>query len=435
MAANATGWSPAHGADVSGTEATISSGPLSPPDPKKSRTAMAVIPGTQPEVPHPAHRRQSASSVASSGSVARSEARVRAAEADLAVHRSELELQRQRFNLQVLRNVGSPSRSCVGSDSDASSIAGTHVTSISRSGLRGSLPLVSIPLQGVEVGGATSSTSRPALSAPQLVPTSVHDGSAETSAYPGRAETSALPTYGKVPAGEKSPRGLARARHGADEKSLRRVASASPGGEKSSRGAVLPPRHEDRSMPYPSTSPMPLGRFVVAHEKTSAEQRAPRASPRTQWYDMSHEKEKEFIGEIGRELDSSLPQPLQQSDVAMNVGSNNPFKRSGGETSSHSAHAAAETSAQTLGIVKQQGVSIGASSSGAPRMPAEKSAASAPHPIVPKQLMPFPFHVAPSMPPPATSKGADGACRDIDYTASPWDSSGETSPCLPGPSV
>ena len=100
--ADATGWSPAHVADVLGTEATISSGPLSPPDPKKSRTAMGVVPGTQPELPHPARRRQSASSVASSGSVARSEARVRVAEAELAVHRSELELQRQRFNLQVL---------------------------------------------------------------------------------------------------------------------------------------------------------------------------------------------------------------------------------------------------------------------------------------------------------------------------------------------
>ena len=97
--ANPTGWSPAHVADVSGTDATISSAMLSPPDPKKSRTAMAAVPGTEPDLAHHTHRRQAASSVASSVSVARSEARVRVAEAELAVHRSELELQRQRFNL------------------------------------------------------------------------------------------------------------------------------------------------------------------------------------------------------------------------------------------------------------------------------------------------------------------------------------------------
>jgi hypothetical protein len=187
--AHHTGWSPPNGADDTGTNDTISSGYPSPPDPKKSRTAMAVIPGTEPVYDHTPHprARQTSSVASSSRSVAQSEARLRVAEAEHAVALSQLELQRQRFNLQVLQTGGSRSRSGVGSASasDVDSVVGTHVTSVSCNQHQGSLSRAHDVLQGVATGGSSSSTSRPAAnSVVAAVPALVLTGRVEKSTYP-----------------------------------------------------------------------------------------------------------------------------------------------------------------------------------------------------------------------------------------------------------
>ena len=187
--ATQTGWSPPNGADVTGTSDTISSGYPSPPDPKKSRTAMAVIPGTEPVYDHTPHTRarQTSSVASSSRSIAQSEARLRVAEAEHAVALSQLELQRQRFNLQVLQTGGSRSRSGVGSASvsDVDSVVGTHVTSVSRNQQRRLLPRAHDVMQGVATGGSSSSTSRPAAdTVVAAVPTLVLSGGVEKSTYP-----------------------------------------------------------------------------------------------------------------------------------------------------------------------------------------------------------------------------------------------------------
>ena len=74
------------------------------------------------------------------------------------------------------------------------------------------------------------------------------------------------------------------------------------------RGAAPTIRHDDRSMPYPASSPMSLGQFVVVAGGAGPERNLSGQTPRTQWFFMSATDERELVQQMGNELDASLAQ-------------------------------------------------------------------------------------------------------------------------------
>jgi hypothetical protein len=318
----------------------------------------------------------------------------------------------------------------VGSESvsDVDSVVGTHVTSVSRNQHRRLLPRTHDDMQGVAKGGSSSSTSRPAAdTVVAAVPTLVLSGGVEKSTYPVfqgvERSTHEDLIRQQIVVGEKSPRLRA------DERSSHGLASATTADEKSSRGAAPVVRHDDRSMPYPANSPMSLGQFVVVAGGVGPERKLSGQSPRTKWFDMSAKDEKEFIQQMGDEVDA---QTLILASPNQGTVEKSTFPMAGAEKSARpmseaekSAHLLADrklTQARVGPLIGGSPVSVppittaagSSSSAGAdrklpppntfPPMPDERSSAYGGGVVgLPGEAppTPYPFHSIPALPRPA----------------------------------
>jgi hypothetical protein len=216
-------------------------------------------------------------------------------------------------------------------------------------------------MQGVAIGGSSSSTSRPAAdTVVAAVPTLVLSGGVEKSTYPVfqgvEKSTREDSMRQQIVVGEKSPR------LPADEKSSHGLASATTADEKSSRGAAQVVRHDDRSMPYPANSPMSLGQFVVVAGGAGPERKLSGQSPRTMWFDMSAKDEGEFIQQMGEELDA---QTLNPADPNQGIVEKSTFHRAGAEKSARPM-SEAEKSAHLLADRKLTQARVGPLIGGSP---------------------------------------------------------------------